>query len=52
MPIRFRKEIHLHDRDVIELFDVGWYVLYDVMIPGASTVWRINKEDYDKYNFC
>lgn len=49
-PGFFRKEIDLRSKEVAELFDIGWYVLYDVKLPGVHNEWRINKEDIDFEN--
>ncbi|MBO4652313.1 MAG: hypothetical protein J5649_03245 [Lachnospiraceae bacterium] len=48
-PGKYRKEINVCDKD-LELFDIDWYVIYDVKIPGAPKEWRINKEDIDFEN--
>ncbi|MCR5460117.1 MAG: hypothetical protein K6F51_09495 [Acetatifactor sp.] len=43
----YRKKIDPYGRDVEEYYEIGWNVIFDVGIPGAPGVWRIDGRSKD-----
>lgn len=43
----YRKQIDPYGRDVEEYYEIRWNVIFDVGIPGAPKVWRVDGRSKD-----